>query len=184
MKIIVDENIQLEITSEKFATQLFNVINNNREHLSAFLSWVENMQSVENMRQYLKNCELLIEEKKEISFVILLNNNPVGRIGLHHLNLQNKTGAIGYWLDKKAEGKGIITKSCLKLIDYGFNKIYLNRIEIKASVKNFKSQAIPIKLNFTKEGILRQAEFVNNEFIDLFLYSMLKDEWIKGTTNR
>jgi ribosomal-protein-serine acetyltransferase len=31
-----------------------------------------------------------------------------------------------------------------------------------------------------KEGVLRQAEFVNNEFIDLFLYSMLKEEWIKN----
>ena len=184
MKIIVDENIQLEITSEKFATQLFNVINNNRAHLSEFLSWVEHMQSIENMREYLKNCELLNEEKKEVSFVILLSDNPVGRIGLHYLNLQNKTGAIGYWLDKNEEGKGIITKSCLKLIDYGFNEINLNRIEIKAAVKNFKSQAITTKLNFTKEGTLRQAEFVNNEFIDLFLYSMLKDEWIRGTTNR
>ena len=60
----------------------------------------------------------------------------------------------------------------------------LNRIEIKASLKNFKSQAIPTRLNFRKEGVLRQAEFVNNEFIDLFLYSMLKDKWIKETTNR
>lgn len=60
----------------------------------------------------------------------------------------------------------------------------LNRIEIKAAVKNFKSQAIPEKLNFKKEGILRQAEFVNNEFIDLFIYSILKNEWKTGTTNR
>ncbi|MEO6949604.1 MAG: GNAT family protein, partial [Ginsengibacter sp.] len=58
-----------------------------------------------------------------------------------------------------------------------FQKIGLNRIEIKAAVRNLKSQAIPIKLNFKKEGVLRQAEFVNNEFIDLFLYSILKEEW-------
>ncbi|MEJ7627413.1 MAG: GNAT family N-acetyltransferase [Ferruginibacter sp.] len=183
MIIIVDENIKLEITSEKFASGLFNIVESNREHLSQFLPWVANMQSEENMREYLKNCELLHEEKKEVSFIILLNDSPVGRIGLHYLNMLNKTAAIGYWLDKNAEGKGIITKSCLKLIAYGFNTINLNRIEIKASVQNLRSQAIPIKLNFKKEGILRQAEFVNNEFADLFLFSMLKEEWYTKTTD-
>ena len=53
----------------------------------------------------------------------------------------------------------------------------LNRIELKTAVKNLKSQAIPNKLNFKKEGILRQAEFVNNEFVDLYIYSMLKEDW-------
>ncbi|MDQ2720678.1 MAG: GNAT family N-acetyltransferase [Bacteroidota bacterium] len=184
MIIIVDENIKLELTTEKFATELFVVIDTNRKHLSEFLPWVDNMKTEDSFKQYLKNCETLYKEKKEVSFIIIINDNPVGRIGLHHLNQQNKIGSIGYWIDKNAEGKGIITKSCLKLIDYGFQDINLNRIEIKVSIKNFKSQAIPIKLNFKKEGVLRQAEFVNNEFIDLFLYSMLKDEWKAKTTNR
>ncbi|MFH4966425.1 GNAT family protein [Gaetbulibacter sp. M235] len=178
MEIIVDENIKLELTSEKYATSLYNVIDNNREHLSEFLPWIENMQCVEDFRNYLQNCEHLYKENKEVSFIILLNENPVGRIGLHHLNLQNKIGSIGYWIDKNSEGQGIITKSCIELINYGFQKINLNRIEIKASVRNIKSQAIPIKLKFKKEGVLRQAEFVNNEFIDLFIYSMLKNEWL------
>ena len=179
MPLTVDENITLELTSQKFATRLFNLIGSNRQHLSEFLPWVPNMQTVENTRQYLENCELLQEEKKEVSFIILLNDDPVGRIGLHHLNLENKTGAIGYWLDKNAQGKGIITKCCIALIDYGFSEMNLNRIEIKAATKNFKSQAIPVKLNFRKEGVLKQAEFVSNEFIDLFLYSMLKEDWIR-----
>ncbi len=178
MSIVIDENIKLELTTEKFSKQLFNVIDSNREHLSEFLPWVGNMQSEENLRQYLRNCELLYEDKKEVSFIILLNRNPVGRIGLHHLNLQNKIGSIGYWIDKNAEGKGIISKSCIKLIEYGFCEINLNRIEIKAAVKNLKSQAIPEKLNFKKEGILRQAEQVNNEFLDLIIYSKLREEWI------
>ena len=101
------------------------------------------------------NCELLYGEKKEVSFVIILNNKTVGRIGLHHLNLQNKIAAVGYWLTKEAQGKGIIYQSCRKLIDYGFNELGLNRIEIKCAFENYKSQAIPEKFNFQKEGIMR-----------------------------
>jgi ribosomal-protein-serine acetyltransferase len=179
MIITVEENIELHLTSEKFAKELFQAIDNNRIHLSKFLPWVGNMQAEENVRQYLIRCETLQQEKKEISFIILYEKAVVGRIGIHHLSYENKTGAIGYWLSKDAAGKGIITKSCVKLLDYGFEEMQLNRIEIKAAVKNFKSQAIPEKLKFTKEGILRQAEIVNGEYLDLFIYAMLKDEWGK-----
>ena len=53
----------------------------------------------------------------------------------------------------------------------------LNRIEIKCAVGNNKSRAIPQKLQFKQEGILRQAELLNGKFIDLYLYAMLKEEW-------
>jgi ribosomal-protein-serine acetyltransferase len=175
--INVEENIRLDPTNELQAPQLFTAIDNNRIHLSEFLPWVADMQTVEGLKEYLKNAEKLCQEKKEASFAIIFNNVAVGRIGLHHLNMQNKIGAIGYWLSKEVQGHGIILKSCKALINYGFQNLGLHRIEIKAAVNNLKSQAIPVKLNFVKEGLLRQAEFVNNQFLDLLLYSMLSDEW-------
>lgn len=177
MILEVDDDIKLALTNQEFAVELYKVIDSNRPHLSQFLPWVDAMRSVEDLRSYLEYCEQLYAEKKEVSFIILFQDNPVGRIGLHHLNLANKIAAIGYWLDKDVVGKGIISKSCTRLIDYGFRELELNRIEIKAAGKNTRSQAIPGKLNFTKEGILRQAEFVNGEFVDLFLFSLLKEEW-------
>lgn len=74
MTLHIDENIILEPTSQEFATQLFNVINNSRQHLSEFLPWVGDIQNVENTRQYLRNCEILQNEKKEVSFIILTLN--------------------------------------------------------------------------------------------------------------
>ncbi len=59
----------------------------------------------------------------------------------------------------------------------------LHRIEIKVATNNLRSQAIPEKLNFRKEGLLRQAELVNNKFLDLYIYSMLSFEWAEQTTN-
>jgi len=177
MTISITENIQLALTGREHAEQLFGAIDNNRSHLSVFLPWVNNMQTVANVESYLIGCELLYEQKKEVSFVILLDEVAVGRIGLHHWNPPNKTAAIGYWLSHDAEGKGIITLCCKWLIQYGFEQMDLNRIEIKAAVKNRRSQAIPLKFNFTQEGVLRQAEWVNHEFVDLILFSLLKAEW-------
>lgn len=178
MTIKIDNQINLELTATKQAESLFKIIEDNRNHLSEFLGWVNKMQSVEDTLSYLKNCELLYKEGLEVSFVIISGEELVGRIGIHHINHQNKMGAIGYWLSKNAEGKGIVTKCCLEVLKYGFTKLNLNRIEIKAARENYKSQAIPQRLNFVREGVLRQAEMVNNKFHDLVLYSLLRSEWI------
>ena len=98
------------------------------------------------------------------------------------LNPPHKKGAIGYWLTKNAQGKGIIINSCKALIEYGFKTWTYTELKIRAATHNLKSQAIAEELKFKKEGILRQAELVNNTFFDLVLYSMLSDEWIAETT--
>src|SRR4051812_3558384 len=161
MVIQINQNVRLELIAERHATALFDAVDNNREHLAEFLPWVNNMQSVNDFVDYIKQCELLHEHKKEVSFVIIENEIVIGRIGLHHINPPHKKGAIGYWLTKNAQGKGIIINSCKALINYGFKNLDLHRIEIKAATHNLKSQAIAEKLKFKKEGILRQAELVN-----------------------
>jgi ribosomal-protein-serine acetyltransferase len=140
------------------------------------------MQSVDDFSNYIRNCESLFQQGKEISFVIIENEVVVGRIGLHYINILNKNAAIGYWLIKEAEGRGIITRGCKALIKYGFENCDLHRIEIKAATCNTRSQSIPQKLGFSREGILRQAELVNNNFLDLAVYSLLRNDWKQGNT--
>jgi ribosomal-protein-serine acetyltransferase len=178
--IEVENNLRLEPIDKRFSKALIQAISNNRDHLSPFLPWVPNMQTEIDSQNYIANCEMLSALGKEVSFVILLNEELVGRIGLHHLDQANRKASIGYWLTKNAEGNGIILKSCRKLIPYGFEKLHLQRIEITAAVENSRSQAIPEKLHFKKEGILRSAELINNRYHDLVVYSILKDEWSVG----
>jgi ribosomal-protein-serine acetyltransferase len=177
MILQIDNNLRLELTAERHAAPLYEVLDNERKRLSEFLPWIDEMKTVAVFTRYIKNCELLYEQKKEVSFIMIADETPVGRIGLHHLNLQNKMGAIGYWITRNAEGKGVVTRSCKKIISHGFNNLGLHRIECKVATTNFKSQAIPEKLHFKKEGILRDAEWVNNKYNDLFLYSLLSYEW-------
>jgi ribosomal-protein-serine acetyltransferase len=178
MILHIDENLRLELTAERHAAPLFNALDKERARLSEFLPWIDEMKTLADFTSYIKNCEWLYEQKREVSFIMIFNEMPVGRIGLHHLNLQNKTGAIGYWITSNAEGKGVVTRSCKKMIDYGFNDLGLHRIECKVATTNVKSRAIPEKLHFKKEGILRDAEWVNNKYNDLFIYSLLSDEWV------
>ena len=57
----------------------------------------------------------------------------------------------------------------------------LNRIQIKVAVGNHKSAAIPNRLRFQLEGIERAGEFHDNKYLDLQVFSLLKQDWLTIT---
>lgn len=177
MKFELDHGICLELTAEQHAQGLLDAVNTNRKHLGTFLPWVSQMKTVDNFRDYIRNCQQLYAEGKEVSFVIMKTGNVIGRVGIHHINQANANGEIGYWLTQHATGKGIITNSCRIMIAYGFEKMDLHRIVIKAATDNIQSRKIPENLGFTFEGISREAEKVNGRFLDLAVYAILRQEW-------
>jgi len=63
------------------------------------------------------------------------------------------------------------------LIDFAFRELELNRIEIRCSSENSRSAAIPQRLGFTREGLLRMAEFRNGRLHDFEIYGLLASEW-------
>lgn len=177
MKIQVDETISLEMLEEIHAESLLNLVNANRPYLREWLPWVDHMLTIENSKNYISDCKRRATEKTDLSFGIIINKNIVGRIGLHHINYQNRIAEIGYWLADGMQGSGIMARCCKALINQAFNELGINRIEIKCGTGNNKSRAIAEKLHFKQEGILRQAELLNGKFIDLYLYALLREEW-------
>jgi ribosomal-protein-serine acetyltransferase len=177
MKIQVDKTIHLDFLEESDADELLNLVNANRDYLKKWLIWVDHMQNVENFQQHINLTKQKASLGSDFGYAIFFNENITGRIGIYNINRQHMIGEIGYWLAEAMQGKGIIAKCCKTLIDHGFNELGLNRIELKCGLENTKSRAIPEKLGFTREGILRKAELLNGQFIDLYLFSMLKEEW-------
>lgn len=176
MIIKINRNIKLELIGEKHAQQIFEMIDKNRICLREWLSFVDKMQTIEFAENFVKGTMQRNNNGIEYAFVIFEDDQAIGRIGVYKIDPQNKIGEIGYWLVENAQGKGIILQSCKTIIDFCFKELELNRIEIKCGTGNLKSKIIPEKLNFTYEGIVRQGEFLNNNFIDLAIYSLLKSD--------
>lgn len=109
---------------------------------------------------------------------IFYNDSLIGCIGVHSIDWCNHKTSIGYWLDRRYQRKGIMTKACAGLLDYLFGELSLNRIEIRAAVENARSRAIPERLGFTLEGQIREAEWIEDHFVDHVVYGLLKQEWM------
>jgi ribosomal-protein-serine acetyltransferase len=174
---IVDENLELRFVSEKYAEELCSVVAQNLEHLQKWLPWATEDYSVDTAKSFIKmNLEGFAKNEFPSHF-IFYDNKLTGGIGFNNVKKSDQNAEIGYWLSKESQGNGIVTKCCREVIDLGFNDLNLKRIVIKCATENIKSQAIPGRLGFVKEGIARQSAKLNGEFIDFIVYSMLKEEW-------
>ena len=89
---------------------------------------------------------------------------------------------IGYWLAETHQGRGLVTTACRALVDHAFSAWTLNRVEVRAAVDNLRSRAVPERLGFTLEGTIRQAEWVNDRYVDHAVYGMLAADWGRTAT--
>ena len=174
MTIKIDDKIRIELIEEKHTQSIFDMVNENRNHLRPWLPFVDKMQTVDFTRNFVGGTMQRNKEGSEYAFVIFSDDKMVGRVGVYKIDAQNGIGEIGYWIIEDFQGQGIVTKSCKALIAFCFTNLNLNRIEIKCGTENLKSKAIPEKLSFKKEGVIRQGELLYGKFIDLNLYSLLK----------
>ena len=53
----------------------------------------------------------------------------------------------------------------------------MHRVEIRCATGNTRSCAIPQRLGFTRECVLREAEWVNDRFLDLVVWSLLEQDY-------
>ncbi|MFD2514902.1 GNAT family N-acetyltransferase [Pontibacter locisalis] len=177
--ITVDDNLLLREITTADAPAIFKLIDSNRVYLRKWLPFVDYTRAVSDTESYI----LGVTEAGNFSdlvFVILYREQHVGVIGFKGVDLLNKKLEVGYWLAEAHQGKGIMIRCCKAVINYAFDKLDINRVQLKVAIGNEKSKSIPLKLGFKKEGVERDGELGSmGVFYDLEVYSLLKREWQK-----
>jgi len=171
------EDIKLKVIEESDAEAVYNSIKSNRKRLREWLSWLDKINSLADYKRLIPKVQENCRNGQAFLFGIFYQNEFAGIIDLKFIDTMNKKTSIGYWLDQKFEGKGIMTKSVKALVNFAFTTLQLNRIEITAAVNNEKSNKVVQNAGFVKEGVLRENEWLYDHFEDHNVYSILKSEW-------
>lgn len=176
----IDDELKLVLPVERDAAELCAVVRENLEELKRWMPWATDEYSVASAREFIKGNLSEFATTGSFATCVVLNEKIVGIISFHHLDPNNKSAHLGYWLAKSAQGRGLMTRCSRVLVDYLFDEMDLNRVQINCNTENAKSRAIPERLGFQLEGVLRQVEYLNNRFGDWAIYAMLRADWKSG----
>ncbi len=175
LRIKIDAEIELKQIELSDSRDIFRTIDRQREYLGKWLPFVEFTKEISDTEKFVNSVVNAPEERFEYVFVIRKQNEFIGLIGFKDTDKLNKKTEIGYWISEKFQKQGIVTKSVDKLCDFAFNKLGINRVQIKCAVENKRSIKIPQKLGFKFEGIERDGERLTGSlFTDVEIYSKLK----------
>ena len=184
MKLKLDDEIVLKSFELNDVEKRYKVIDNNRKFLIQWLSWLDLYKDSNDLKKYTKICQERERNKQAYALGIYHNGEFAGSIEIQNIDYRNKKCEIGYWLAEEFTHKGIMMRSCIEIINYVFNNIQLNKINILAATENYSSQAIPEKLNFIKEGMLEDNECLYGVFVDNYIYGMTRKRWKNGQNER
>lgn len=178
MELKVNTEIVLKEIELSDAEDIFNTINTQREYLGKWLPFVEITNQVEDTEGFINSLLEVPEDSKEFVFVIRYGGDFAGLVGFRDTDRMNCKTEIGYWLSESFQKKGIVGLSTKRLIEFAFEDLGMNRIQIRCAVENLPSKKIPLKLGFTHEGVERDGELLSgNIYTDLEVYSLLKREY-------
>jgi len=105
-------------------------------------------------------------------------NKLIGSCGYYGFHTWYMRASIGYELERNNWRQGIMTEALSAIIDFGFGKLELNRIEAVVMPENTASKKMLEKLGFRNEGLLEEYEkWGSKGYVDLCMFAMLRKDW-------
>ncbi|HZI18361.1 MAG TPA: GNAT family protein [Pyrinomonadaceae bacterium] len=173
----LDAEVTLRLPEERYSPEAAALVRAHRSELAEWLPWVTEDFSVEEAREFARANLRQYAAGEGFSVQIVYRGRVAGNAGYNSIDWLNRRTEIGYWLAPPFQGRGVMTRTCRFLIGHAFGALGLNRVEILCAVGNLRSCAVPERLGFRREGVLREAEWVRDHFNDLVVYSMLAADW-------
>lgn len=173
----IQDGVYIKLLEERHAPAAFAAVERDRAYLGEWLPWVDQTTEVDYTASFIKMSLEQFAQNEGLAAGIWRGDELIGTIGTHKIDWLNRKVEIGYWLASRFQGRGIVTAACRALIDHAFREWKLNRVEIHCAAGNEKSCAIPERLGFQFEGVLREAQLVSGEYHDIRVYAMLFRDW-------
>lgn len=172
-----------------------------REDITAFLRWVNDPDVTENLLLISPMSRFEEEQwydammKKPTSEHVLVievkdqspndDYRPIGTCQFHNIDWRNRSAEIGIMIGEKTFwNQGYGTETMRLLLQHGFDTLNFHRIWLQVYEKNKGGIRAYEKAGFQREGKYRQAQYQNGQYFDVYLMSVLKDEWEQQKTKQ
>ena len=157
--------------------EMWEAIQESRERIRPWLPFAD--QTEDELRDWLARTEAKWITREMLGMAIIGRESGqlAGNIGLMTRNWEIGSFEIGYWLRTSAEGKGYMSEAVRLVTDVAFDLLDANRVQIRCDAENARSAAVPRRLGFTREGLMRR-DFAapNGELRDTLVFSLIRND--------
>jgi len=133
--------------------------------------------TLQKEREWIKS----LSKRKKTDLALAIETKEgvhIGSTGLHQINKENKNATLGIMIGEKSYwNKGYGSDASKTLLDYGFNKLKLHRIELDVYEYNPRAIKVYKRLGFKQEGIKREHNLYKGNYYDTLHMGLLKKEW-------
>ncbi len=118
-------------------------------------------------------------------FSIVVDNDSteemlIGSCSLRNIDTLNQNAELQIRIGEESyQNRGIGIKVIQMLVEFGFRDLNLNRIYLDVFQNNKRAIKTYAKCGFIEEGVKRESEFINGEFINIIQMSILSKEFFK-----
>lgn len=140
------------------------------------MPWAKTLPSLEDSRLSARGHAWKWEHRTELDFTLRLraDGRVVGKCGLHTIEPNIERAEIGYWLDSRCIGRGLMGEALARVVVFG-DELGFQRQEIRCDSRNIRSQNVAHRAGFELEGCLRRYAFDNQgKWSDLQIWSRLR----------
>jgi len=173
----ISNDLWLELVSPYSVEAVFKLVEQNRDYLAVYLSWVEQTTNSAQVLENVKKALISFSEKKSIDYLVIENQEIIGRISIWLVDEGTSTYEIGYWIIERKKNLGIMSSCVREVIDIGIEYLDAKKYEIACIVENIGSNRIAQKNGFKLEGTKRNAIKVNGKLYNMNQYGLLREEW-------
>ena len=119
-------------------------------------------------------------EGEAFIFAIVLKSNLelMGAMAIR-VDEQHNRGELGYWVGVPYWGQGYCTEAANKVIEFGFEKLALNRLWASVMTNNPASIKVMRKIGLNYEGIFPQHALKSGQYEDVEFYGLVKSQYLQ-----
>lgn len=182
LPILETDRLLLRKLSMRDADDMFEYASH--PEVAANVSW-DHHRNINDSKNFLKMIIGYYEEGIPSPWGLVYRENQklIGTIGFHVYSKNNFFAEVGYALSMDYWNKGIMTEALEKVLDFGFSRMDLNRIEATCMLNNQASEKVMLKCGMKYEGVMKQKIFAKDKFHDLRLYAILRSDFNNMTNN-
>ena len=102
----------------------------------------------------------------------------IGTCQLHSIDPVHRSAELQIRIGDQAEcGRGYGTEAVRMLLQHAFRDLGLNRVSLRVFANNDRAVRAYAKAGFTREGVLREAAYIDGRFVDVLAMAILSREY-------